>query len=153
LIAQQEEIPSIERFSLKLQEFVQEYYPSVIFEVKDGSKLIFHYNTRKFFIHLKTKNGKWQDAFEVDGPNKDGIYCEIQLLPDSLLPSPAVNNVDEDGIPYPHNQIIYFYNYFLQSYSEKCDCYIEVVLRCYQNSPDVFIKGFFKLIYEFYDYL
>ena len=73
--------PPLEELQRSLSRLLHRQYPRL---EQDDSKqgegtLRWDWNTRKFMVHLPSLTGKWQDASEMEGPNREGILCTAQI--------------------------------------------------------------------------
>jgi hypothetical protein len=148
-IAELKNKPVLNRFSMVVGELVKKYYPSAYFELK-GNNIYFSHNTRSFFIHFGTKNGEWQDASKVIGPNKGGVFGEIEVEDGPPMPRAAVVFKEEEAVG---SDWFYFTNYYFSPYSQKYDCHLSATLRCNKGSFKEFVKEFSELINRFEEYL
>ena len=73
-------VPPFERLCSDVEELFARYYPAATSRrLEDG--IHFDHGTRMFLVHEPRKRGEWQDAFEMLGPNRGGILCDITLQP------------------------------------------------------------------------
>jgi hypothetical protein len=70
--------PDLKPLVEDVRKLVEKYYPKVKVTLKDQT-IHFEFNTRKFMIHEPLLTGEWQDAHEEAGPQKSGIYGDIEL--------------------------------------------------------------------------
>lgn len=71
-------VPPLERFYSDLEQLFARHYPAATSQrLEDG--IHFEYDTRVFLVHESLKTGEWQEAFEMRGPNRGGILCDITL--------------------------------------------------------------------------
>lgn len=73
--------PPLDQFAEKLHGVLEKHYPKVQREVpqEDESEIGWHYDTRKFMVHIPSLTGRWQDASEMEGPNRQGILCTATI--------------------------------------------------------------------------
>lgn len=62
----------------RLDPVLHRYYPGAKAQIK-SDRVMFEHDTRVFLVHVPLKTGEWQEAREVKGPNRQGIFCTIQL--------------------------------------------------------------------------
>ncbi len=67
---------TIKRLYPELDRLFRRYYPNVESRVA-GDAIHFAYKTRVFLVHEPLKTGEWQDAREIEGPDRGGILCDI----------------------------------------------------------------------------
>src|SRR5262245_59266843 len=72
--------PDLKPLLEPVRKVVHKYYPKAQVTLKDDT-IHFEFNTRKFMIHDPTLTGEWQDAYEEPGPQKGGIYGDIEFRP------------------------------------------------------------------------
>lgn len=130
----------VDEYYKALHSKILQYYPkATIKKVEKG--INFEYNVRNFMIHEATKLGDWQEAWEVVGPNRGGIWGEIK-----------VNQGKYSGaarLPFRSNKR-YFYLYGDAAYSQQCDCHSYILFKVPPSgvSKD-FLMEFQELIRDF----
>jgi|JI10StandDraft_1071094.scaffolds.fasta_scaffold202019_2 hypothetical protein len=73
------ESPSVlSTLASRLNPILQRHYPHAKVTI-EGNRIAFEYDTRVFLVHSALKTGEWQEAREVEGPNRNGILCAIEL--------------------------------------------------------------------------
>jgi hypothetical protein len=70
--------PDLKPFVEEVRKLVEKHYPKAKVTLKDQT-IHFEFNTRTFMIHEPLLRGEWQDAREEPGPQKSGIYGDIEL--------------------------------------------------------------------------
>ena len=77
----QDTAPKIEfkKFAEEVKTLVLKEYPKAKITI-EGSLIHFEFNTRKFMIHEPLLTGEWQDAGTQIGPQRGGIYCDMEFL-------------------------------------------------------------------------
>ena len=70
--------PDLKAFHEEVRKLVEKHYPKAKVTLKDQT-IHFEFHTRKFMIHEPLLTGEWQDAHEEIGPQKGGIYGDIEL--------------------------------------------------------------------------
>src|SRR5262245_15575046 len=70
--------PDLKPLLREVRTLVEKHYPKAEVTMKDRT-IHFEFNTRKYMIHEPLLTGEWQDAHEELGPQKSGIYGDIEL--------------------------------------------------------------------------
>lgn len=73
--------PQLEDLERKLSRLLHRQYPRLEQDdsMKEEGTLRWDWDTRKFMVHIPSLTGKWQDATEMEGPNRQGILCTAKI--------------------------------------------------------------------------
>jgi hypothetical protein len=135
--------PDLKPFQEEVRKLVEKHYPKGKVTLKDQT-VHFEFNTRKFMIHDPTLTGEWQDAHEEAGPQKGGIYGDIELRPGEYGGMAAVPQSFDKR---------YFTVLLLAPYSKKNDQHLYVHLKYPRDVPREFLKEFEGLVNGFETYV
>jgi len=122
-----------------VQKLVLKHYPKADVTLKDDT-IQFQFDTRKFMVHEQTLTGRWQDAFEEVGPQKGGIWGNLEFRPGRYMGMAAVPQSFDKR---------YYIQYVTATYAEKVDGHIYVHLRYPRGISADFLKDFQTLVNEF----
>lgn len=123
----------------EVRRLVQKHYPKAKVILKD-QVIRFGFNTRKFMIYTPFKDGEWQDAREVAGPQNGGILGTI-----------ALREGRYDGqahLPQAFDKC-YFTTLVMAPYSKELDHYLDVHVSFPRDVPKDFLKEFQRLVNGF----
>jgi len=135
--------PDFKPFVEEVRKLVEKHYPKAKVTLKDQT-IHFEFNTRKFMIHEPTLTGEWQDAHEETGPQKSGIYGDIELL--------AGEYGGMAVVPQSFDKR-YFTLLLMAPYSKKLDHHLYVQLKYPRNVPKEFLKEFDRLVDGFEEHV
>lgn len=128
--------PDLKPLLEQVRELVQKHYPKATVSLKDKTIHI-EYNTRKFMIHEPLLTGEWQDAHEEPGPQKGGIYGDIELR--------AGEYGGMAALPQSFDKR-YFTLFVTAPYSKKLDRHLDIHLKYPRDVPKDFLKEFERLV-------
>ena len=131
--------PDLKPLLREVRKLVEKYYPKAEMTLKDQT-IHFEFNTRKFMIHEPLLTGEWQDAWEEVGPQKSGIYGDIELR--------AGQYGGMAGVPQSFDKR-YFTLLLLAPYSKTLDHHLYVHLKYPRDVPKKFLKDFDYLVNAF----
>jgi hypothetical protein len=143
LVADDATRPDLKPLLGEVRKLVERYYPKAKVTLKDQT-IHFEFNTRKFMIHEPLLTGEWQDAVETVGPQKGGIWGEIELCPGRYEGMLALPQTFDKR---------YFTQKLTFSYSEKLHHYLHIQLEYPRNTPKEFIEEFEALTNKFDSYV
>jgi hypothetical protein len=128
--------PDLKPLLEEVRKLVEKHYPKATVTLKDQT-IHFEFNTRKFMIHEQLLTGEWQDAHEEPGPQKGGIYGDIEL------------RVGEYGgmaaVPQSFDKR-YFTLLLTAPHSKKLDHHLYIHLKYPRDVPKDFLKEFERLV-------
>jgi hypothetical protein len=124
--------PDLKPLFEKVRQLVEKHYPKAEMTLKDQT-IHFEFNTRKFMIHEPLLTGEWQDAREEAGPQKSGIYGDIELRAGKYA-GMAVTPQSFDKR--------YFTLLLMAPYSKKLNYHLYVHLKYPRDVPQEFLKEF-----------
>ena len=131
--------PDLKPFVEEVRKLVEKHYPKAEVTLRDQT-IHFEFNTRKFMIHDPLLNGEWQDAHEEVGPQKSGIYGDIELRMGEYMGMAAVPvSIDKR----------YFTLLLTAQSSKKLDHHLYVHLKYPRDVSKEFLKEFEGLVYGF----
>jgi hypothetical protein len=131
--------PDLKPFVEEVRKLVEKHYPNAEVTLKDQT-IHFEFNTRKFLIHEPLLNGEWQDAHEEDGPQKSGIYGDVELRAGQYMGMAAVpQSIDKR----------YFTLLLTAPSSKKLDHHLYVHLKYPRDVSKEFLKEFEGLVNGF----
>lgn len=128
--------PDLKPLLEEVRKLVEKHYPKAKVTRK-GQTIHFEFNTRKFMIHEPLLTGEWQDAHEEPGPQKGGIYGDIELR--------AGEYGGMAKIPQSFDKR-YFTLLLMAPYSKKLDHHLYVHLKYPRDVPKEFLKEFERLV-------
>ena len=131
--------PDLKEMHAAVQKLVLKHYPKAEVALKDDT-IQFQFDTRKFMVHEQTLTGRWQDAFEEVGPQKGGIWGNLEFRPGRYMGMAAVPQSFDKR---------YYIQYVTATYAEKVDGHIYVHLRYPRGISADFLKDFQTLVNEF----
>jgi hypothetical protein len=131
--------PDLRPLSEEVRKLVEKHYPNAKVTLKDDL-IHFEFNARKFMIHEPLLTGEWQDAHEEPGPQKGGIYGDIELHTGPCGGMAAVPQAFDKR---------YFTNLLLAPYAKKLDHHLLIHLKYPRNVPKEFLEEFRSLMDEF----
>jgi hypothetical protein len=128
--------PDLKPLVGEVRKVVGKQYPKAKVTLNDQI-IHFEFNTRKFMIHEALLTGEWQDAHEEPGPQKGGIFGDLEL------------RAGEYGgmavVPQSFDKR-YFTVLLLAPYSKKLDHHLYVHLKYPRDAPKDFLKEFEVLV-------
>lgn len=131
--------PDLGPLLTEVRDLLRKHYPKAVV-TRTGDAIHFEFHTRQFQIHEALLTGEWQDAREETGPQKGGIYGDIEL---------------QRG-PYQGMAVVpqsFDKRYFILSltapYSRKLDHHLVVRLKSPRDVPREFLREFERLVGEF----
>lgn len=142
-LADDEPKPDLKPLLAEMRKLVQKHYPKGKVTFKDGT-LHFEFNTRKYMIHEPLLTGEWQDAHEEVGPQKSGIYGDIEIRQGQYG--------GQAGVPQAFDKR-YFTLLMMAPYSKKLDHHLYVHLKYPSDAPKEFLKEFVDLVNGFEKYV
>ena len=122
--------PDLKPLLKEVRKLVEKHYPKGKVSLKDQT-IHFEFNTRKFMIHEPLLTGEWQDAHEEVGPQKGGIYGDIELRGGRYGGMAAAPQSFDKH---------YFTLLLLAPYSKKLDHHLYVRLKYPRDVPKEFLK-------------
>jgi hypothetical protein len=131
--------PDLRPFLNEVRTLVLKYYPNAGVTLKDQS-IHLEFNTRKFMIHEPLLTGEWQDAHEETGPQKGGIYGDIELR--------AGEYAGMAGVPQSFDKR-YFTLHVMAPYSKKLNRHLYIHLKYPRDVHKEFLTEFERLINGF----
>jgi hypothetical protein len=131
--------PDLKPLLAQVRKLVERHYPQGQVTLKDQTIHV-EFNTRKFMIHEPTLTGEWQDAWEDVGPQKGGIWADIELRPGEYRGMAAVPQTIDKR---------YFILLLTATYSKKLDHHLYVHLKYPHGAPKEFVRDFESLINGF----
>jgi len=131
--------PDLKPLLKEVRKVVEKHYPKATVTLKDQTIHI-EFNTRKFMIHEPLLTGEWQDAHEEPGPQKGGIWCDMELRAGQYGGMAAVPQSFDKR---------YFTLFLTAVYSKKLDHYLYVHLKFPRDTPAEFQKDFERLVNGF----
>jgi hypothetical protein len=127
--------PDLKPLLEEVRKLVGKHYPKAKVTLKDQA-IHFEFNTRQFMIHEPLLTGEWQDAREEPGPQKSGIYGDIELRAGEYG-GMAVTPQSFDKR--------YFTLLLMAPYSKKLDHHLYVRLKYPRDVPKAFLEEFQRL--------
>jgi len=131
--------PDLKPLVGEVRKLVAQYYPKGKVTLQDQT-IHFEFNTRKFMIHEPLLTGEWQDAFEEPGPQKGGIYGDIELRAGQYGGMAAVPQSFDKR---------YFTLFLTALYSQKLDHHLYIHLKFPRDVSKEFLKDFQRLVEGF----
>jgi hypothetical protein len=128
--------PDIKPLLKEVRKVVEKHYPKATVTLKDQT-IHFEFNTRKFMIHEPTLTGEWQDAHEEPGPQKGGIYADIELRAGQYMGMATVPQSFDKR---------YFTLLLTAPHSRKLDHHLYIHLKYPRDVPKDFLKEFERLV-------
>jgi hypothetical protein len=128
--------PDLKRLAPEVRKLVEKHYPKAKVTLKDQT-IHLEFNTRKFMIHEPLLTGEWQDAHEETGPQKGGIYGDIELRAGEYGGGAVVPQSFDKR---------YFTLLLMAPYSQKLDYHLYVHLKYPRATPKAFLKEFERLV-------
>jgi hypothetical protein len=135
--------PDLKPLLEEVRKLVEKHYPKATVTLKDQT-IHFEYNTRKFMIHEPTLTGEWQDAREEPGPQKGGIYADIELRAGEYMGMAAVPQSFDKH---------YFTVWLTAIHSKKLDQHLYIQLKYPRDVPKEFLNEFKVLVDAFEKYV
>ncbi len=127
---------TIKRLYPELDRLFRRYYPNVESRVA-GDAIHFAYKTRVFLVHEPLKTGEWQDAREIEGPDRGGILCDIESRKGPYAGAAVVPQTFDKR---------YFKLLVMAPYSSGHDEHLYVHLYFPADASDDFLHEFGKLV-------
>ena len=127
--------PDLKPLLKEVRKVVEKHYPKATVTLQDQT-IHFEFNTRKFMIHESTLTGEWQDAREEPGPQKGGIFADIELRAGEYMEMPALGSFDKH----------YFTVLVTAPHSSKLDKHLYIHLKYPRDVPKDFLKEFERLV-------
>lgn len=131
--------PARETLFKDVRKLVLKHYPKASISMKDETIHV-EYNTRKYMIHEPLLTGEWQDAHEEVGPQKGGVYADIELRPGTYRGMAVVPQSFDKR---------YFTLLLLAPYSKKLDHHLYVHLKYPRDVSKEFLDEFRALTDNF----
>ncbi len=128
--------PDLKPFLEEVRKLVEKHYPKARVILKDQT-IHFEFNIRKFMIHEPLLTGEWQDAHEEAGPQKSGIYGDIELRGGRYAGMAVVPQSFDKR---------YFTLLLMAPYSRKLDHHLYIHLKYPRDVPKEFLKEFERLV-------
>jgi len=128
--------PDLKPLLKEVRKVVEKHYPKATVTLKDQT-IHFEFNTRKFMIHEPTLTGEWQDAHEEPGPQKGGIYADIELRAGQYMGMATVPQSFDKR---------YFTLLLTAPHSRKLDHHLYIHLKYPRDVPKDFLKEFERLV-------
>jgi len=135
--------PDLKPLLEEVRKLVEKHYPKAKVTLKDQT-IHFEFNTRKYMIHEPLLSGEWQDAREVPGPQKSGIYGDIELCAGEYRGMAVVPQSFDKR---------YFTLWLMAPYSKKLDHHLYVHLKYPRDVPKEFLTEFERLVDGFEKHL
>ena len=140
------QLPSLKKFASAVEALVHQYYPDAQVHTTDQA-IEFEYKTREFMIHLPSKDGQWQDAHAMKGPDRGGILGVIEVRSGRYDGQWMGGVLDR----------AYFETTSLvpraSTYSAKCDCWLYASLDYPKDVNLAFLGALRNLVTSFEQYL
>ena len=124
--------PDLKPLLEQVRKLVEKHYPKAKVTLKDQTIRV-EFNVRKFMIHEPLLTGEWQDAHEEPGPQKGGIYADIELRAGAYGGMAAVPQSFDKR---------YFTLLLTASHSKKLDQHLYIHLKYPRDVPKDFLKEF-----------
>lgn len=131
--------PDLKPLLAEVRKLVEKHYPQAKVTLK-GETIHFEWNARKFMIHEPLLTGEWQDAHEEPGPQKGGIYGDLELRPGDYGGQAVVPQSFDKR---------YFTLLLMAPYSKKLDHHLYVHLKYPRQVSGEFLKEFTCLVDQF----
>ncbi len=136
----EEKIPKqVEKVYSDVKKLVTQYYPKAEIVEKEN-RLECRFNTRKFMIHLPLKTGEWQEAREMEGPDRGGMTCVISFQKGRWMGAAMVPQTFE-------------YHYYASTlscpYNKKLDMHLVSHVNFPRNVKPEFLKSYSQLVNAF----
>jgi hypothetical protein len=131
--------PDLKPLLEEVRKLVEKHYPNGKVTLKDQT-IHFEFNTRKFMVHEPLLTGEWQDAHEEVGPQKGGIYGDIDLRPGEYEGMAVVPQSFDKR---------YFTLLLLAPYFKKSDQHLYVHVKYPRDVPKEFLEEFERLLIGF----
>ena len=128
--------PDLKPLLKEVRKVVEKHYSKATVTLKDQT-IHFEFNTRKYMIHEPTLTGEWQDAHEEPGPQKGGIYGDIELRAGQYMGMAA--------LPQSFDKR-YFTVLVTAAHSRKLDHHLYIHLKYPRDVPKDFLKEFERLV-------
>jgi hypothetical protein len=133
----------LKRLHVEVRKLVEKHYPNGKVTLKNQT-IHFEFNARKFMIHEPLLSGEWQNAHEELGPQKGGIYGDIELRVGEYM--------GQANVPQTFNKH-YFTLLLLAPYSQKNNQHLYVHLKYPGDVPKEFLEAFKGLANGFEAYV
>jgi hypothetical protein len=131
--------PDLKPLFAELRKLVVKHYPKAEVNRKDET-IHFEFNTRKYMMHEPLLTGEWQDAHEETGPQKGGIYGDIEL---------HAGQYGGMAIAPQSFDKRYFILLLMAPYSKKLDHHLYIHLKYPRDVSKEFLKDFEHLVNGF----
>jgi hypothetical protein len=131
--------PDLKPLLEEVSTLVVKQYPKAKVTLKDQT-IHFEFNTRKYMIHEPLLTGEWQDAREEPGPQKGGIYGDIELRPGEYGGMAVVPQSFDKR---------YFILSVMAPYSKRLDHHLFVHLKYPRDASEEFLHAFRRLVEGF----
>ncbi len=135
-------ILDVDKFADEIRKLVIREYPKANITVKD-SIIHFEFNVRKYMIHEPLLTGEWQDAHEEIGPQRGGIFCDMEFR--------KHNYGAQAAVPQDFDKR-YFKTLLMAPYSKKLDHHLYVHFKYPSNVKPEFSKKFQTLTERFEEF-
>ena len=127
------------KFIDEIRKLVVKEFPKAKVTMRDGV-IHFEFNVRKYMVHEPLLTGEWQDAHEELGPQRGGIFCDMEFREGDYGGQAAVpQNFDKR----------YFTTLVMAPYSKKLDHHLYAHLKYPRNVAPEFLKEFEALVNRF----
>jgi hypothetical protein len=124
--------PDLKPLFEEVRKLVEKHYPNGKVTLKDQT-IHFEFNTRKFMVHEPLLTGEWQDAHEEPGPQKGGIYGDIELRAGQYGGMAVAPQTFDKR---------YFTDLLLAPYAKKLDYHLYVHLKYPRDVPKELLEEF-----------
>jgi hypothetical protein len=111
--------PDLGPLHARIRELFQRYYPGATCELT-GDRIHFEFRTRNFCLHEALMTGEWQEASEVRGPERGGIWGNIQYIQGPYTGQAMVPGGSDKR---------YFQEHLRAPYSAVLDAHLHVLVR------------------------
>jgi len=140
---QQPAPPWFAAYAEDVEHLVKKYYPDAT--VVHGSRRIqFAHNTREFMVHEALKTGEWQDAHEVTGPDKGGVFGVVRMV-DGPYAGAAM-------LPQSFDKR-YYTEYVFAPHDARCDCHLYAHIRYPADFKSEFLNELKAMTEDFSAYV
>jgi hypothetical protein len=131
--------PDLNALRAEIRQLVLKHYPKADVTL-DKQSIRIRFNVRTFKIHAPRPDGTWQEAIEEKGPQRDGLYGDLELLPGKYK-----GEVDVPQALDKH----YFLHLVMAPYSAKLDRHLRVDLKYPRDVSHEFVTDFKGLVNAF----
>jgi len=135
--------PDLQPLLENVRKLVENHYPMAKVTLKDQT-IHFEFNTRKYMIHEPLLTGEWQDAHVELGPQKSGIFGDIEI---------CAGEYGGQAIAPQAFDKRYFTTLLLAPYSKKLDHHLYIHLKYPRDVSKEFLKEFEHLVNGFEKYI